>query len=132
RSYLTSTTQMPNKTLNRRALKQAADRNLHAKRRTDPADQPRCQKRMAAKLKEVVINPYPLNAENLGKQRAQNRLLRAACPTPHNRGEVRRRQRTAVELPVRRQRKRLKHHKRRRNHVVGNAPAHLPAKLRDV
>ena len=47
-----------------------------------PADQPRRQQRVAAQLKEVVVDPDPLNPQHLRKQRAQDLLLRRARPAP--------------------------------------------------
>ena len=53
-----------------RRLEQAADRNLDIERRTDPADQPRRQQRMPAKLEEVVLDADPRKPQHLGKQPA--------------------------------------------------------------
>ena len=47
-----------------------------SKRRADPADQTRRQQRVAAEVEEVVVDADPLDAEHLGEQRAQDRLLR--------------------------------------------------------
>src|SRR4029450_11538355 len=65
----------------RRRFKQAADRNLNAKARTDAADQTRRQQRMAPKRKKVVVDPDTLQPQDLGKQRAQQLLSRAARQT---------------------------------------------------
>ena len=98
--------------------------------RADPADQPRRQQRVPAELEEVVVDADPLDPQHLGKQRAQDRLLRrraahAAAPPATN---LRRRQRTPVELAVRRQRQPLQHHDRRRHHVVRQAAADSAAR----
>ena len=106
-----------------RRLKQAADRHLDVQRRTDPADQTRRQQRVTAELEEVVVDADPLDAQHLGKQRTQDRLLRAARRAVlMRRGKLRLRQRATVELAVRRQRQPLQHHERRRHHVVRQAP----------
>ena len=62
--------------LDARRLEQAADRHLDVQRRPDPADQTRRQQRMPAALEEVVVDADPLDAQHLGKQRTQDRLLR--------------------------------------------------------
>ena len=82
---------------------------------------------VAAQLKEVVVDPDPLQPQHLGKQPAQHRLLRSArrtLQTPSR--KLRRRQRTTVELAVRRQRQPIQHHDRRRHHVVRQARAPAP------
>src|SRR3954469_23429541 len=108
--------------LHRRRLEQAADRKLNIQRRADPADQPRRQQRMTPKRKEVVVDPHTLQPKHLRKQRAQDLLLRRARYPPHRTHRLlRRRQRTTVKLAVGRQRKPLKHHKRRWHHVLGKA-----------
>jgi hypothetical protein len=67
---------------------------------------------MSAALEEVVVDPDPLDAEHLGKQRAQDRLLRR----PRRPLRMRRTQSSgsgsapAVELAVWRQRQPLQHH----------------------
>ena len=61
-----------------RRLEQAADRNLDPQHRPHPADQPRRQQRVAAKLEEVVVDADPRNPQHLGKQPAQDLLLRRA------------------------------------------------------
>ena len=53
--------------------------------------------------KEIVVDADPLDPEHLGEQAAQNLLLRRARLTPPS-PRLRRRQRRAVELAVRRQR----------------------------
>src|SRR5712691_10528410 len=121
------------KPLNRRRFEQAADRNLHIQYRTDTADQSQRQQRMAPKLEEVVVAPNPPDPQNLGKQTAQDLLLRRARQTPYpRRRQVRRRQRTPVELAVRRQRKTIQNHNRRRNHVVGKAQPHMRPQPRRI
>ena len=73
---------------------------------------------------EVVVDADPLQPQHLGKQRAQDLLLRrarrraapssASGPAPAA---------PAVELAVRRQRQPIQHHKRRRHHVVRQGSA---------
>src|SRR4029079_4554427 len=100
----------PRQRRNARRLEQAADRNLDIERRTDPADQPRRQQRMPAKLEEVVLDPDPRKPQHLGKQFEQQRLLRRARRTTRTAGrKLRLRQRTPVELAVRRQRQPVQH-----------------------
>src|SRR5262245_3816601 len=62
----------------RRRFEQTADRNLNTKARTNAADQTRRQQRMAPKRKKVVVDPNTLQPQDLGKQRAQQLLTRAA------------------------------------------------------
>src|SRR6478672_4411266 len=100
----------------RRRFEQAADRNLNIKARTDAADQARRQQRMPAKRKEVVVDPNTLQTQYLGKQRAQQLLTRIARQTHHPSTNLRRRQRPAVKLPVRSQRKTIQNNDRRRHH----------------
>ena len=84
---------------------------------------------VAAQLEEVVVDADPLDAQHLGEQPAQHRLrgVRGArCTRPD--AELRLRQRTPVELAVRRQRQPLQHHKRRRHHVVRQRAAPAAAR----
>src|SRR3954469_2517303 len=119
--------------LNRRCLEQAADRKLNIQRRADPADQTRRQQRMAPERKEVVVDPHTLQTKHLRKQRAQDLLLRRAWYPPHRSHRLlRRRQRTTVKLAVGRQRKPLKHHKRRWHHVLGKAPTQMRTQHRSI
>src|SRR3974390_65362 len=52
----------------RRRLEQVADRQLNIQARTDAADQPHREERMAAKLEEIVLNPYPRHPQHFRKQ----------------------------------------------------------------
>src|SRR5262249_43053159 len=101
-----------NQPSHRRRLEQAADRNLNIKARTDAADQTRRQQRMAPKRKKVILNPNTLQSQHLGKQRAQQLLSRIARQTNNPSPNLRRRQRRAVKLPVRRQRQALQYNDR--------------------
>src|SRR5262249_57259960 len=96
----------------RRSFEQAADRNLNTKARTKAADQTRHKQRMAPKREEVVVDPNTLQSQDLGKQGAQQLLPRAARQTRYTSTNLGRRQRSAVQLPVRRQRKTIQNHKR--------------------
>src|SRR5215510_4110347 len=96
----------------RRRLKQAADRYLNIKARTDAADQTRRQQRMAPKRKEVIIDPHTLQPQYLGKQRAQQLLTRIARQTNNPSTNLRRWQCPAVKLPVRRQRQTIQNNDR--------------------
>src|SRR4029434_606493 len=104
---------------NRRRLKQAADRQLDIKARPDPADQTRRKQRVTAQRKKVILNPNPRDPQHLRKQRTQNLLLRRARqPTSNPPTKLRRRQRAAVQFPVRRQRQTIKLDDRGTNHVL--------------
>ena len=82
----------------------------------------------AKKLSSIPTRATP---QHLGKQRAQDLLLRRARRTPRRAdARLRRRQRPAVELAVRRQRQPLQHHERRRHHVVRQPLA--PARARSA
>src|SRR6516225_2618078 len=103
----------------RRRFEQAADRKLNIKARTDAADQTRRQQRMAPKRKEVILDPDTLQTQYLGKQSAQQLLSRIARQSQNTSTNLRRWQRPAVKLPVRRQRKTIQNNDRGRHHVVG-------------
>src|SRR5262245_51230104 len=121
---------LPHQTRYRRRLKQAADRDLNTQRRTHPADQTRRKQRMAPKRKEVVVNPNTRDPKHLRKQRAQNLLARRPrLPTSHQPRHLRRRQRTTVELPVRRQRQTIQNNIPSRNHVLGKEPTNMRPQL---
>ncbi len=108
--------------LDGRRLEQAADADIGIHAGADPADQPDRQQRMAAQFEEVVVDADPLDAEHLGKQSAEDLLLRRARRAARMRWRrLGRRQRAAVELAVRRQRQLVESHDRRRHHVVGQA-----------
>ncbi len=88
---------------------------------------------MTAELEEVVVDADALQPQHLGEQCAQHLLLRRARQTPHvSRGEVRRRQRLAVELAVGRERKLVQRHERRRHHVVRQARTEMRAQRRGI
>src|SRR5262245_45674125 len=128
----TPISQTLHKPTNRPRLKQAADRNLNIKARADPADQTRRKQRVTTQLKKVVLNPNPLDPQNLRKQRAQQLLLRRARKAPNASAILRRRERGSVKLPVRRQRKSVQNNNRRRNHVVGKPPTDMRAQLAGI
>ena len=118
---------------NARRLEQAADADLHIQAGTNPADQPDRQQRMPAQFEEVVVDPDPLDTQNLRKQPAQDLLLRRAGRTPNRCcRKLRSRKRATVKLAVRRQRKTIQHHKRRRNHVVRQAQCKMRPQLRSI
>src|SRR5499433_4589984 len=94
----------------RRRFEQTADRYLNTKARTHAADQTRHQQRMAPKREEVVVDPNTLQSQDLGKQPTQQLLPRTARQTQYRSTNLRRRQRCAVQLPVRRQRKTIQNH----------------------
>src|SRR5215510_13856462 len=116
----------------RRRLKQAADRYLNLKARTHAADQTRRKQRMAPKRKKVVVDPNSLQPQDLGKQSAQQLLTRTARKTQYRSPHLRRRQRSAVQLPVRRQRQMLQNHNRRRHHVLGKARSNMRTQRRRI
>src|SRR6266498_2873032 len=117
----------------RRRLKQAADRQLNIKARADPADQTRRKQRVTAQRKEVILNPNSRDPQYLRKQRAQNLLLRRARQTTANPPPIlRRRQRCAVQLPVRRQRKTIQLDNRRRNHVIRQPQTNMRTQRRRI
>src|SRR5262249_17364456 len=91
------------------------------KARTHAADHTRRKQRMTTKRKKVVVDPNTLQTQYLGKQRAQQLLPRTARHTRNQTPNLRRRQRTAVKLPVRRQRQTIQNNDRRRHQVVGRA-----------
>ena len=88
---------------------------------------------MSAALEEVVVDADPLDAEHLGKQRTQDRLLRRPRrPMRMRRPKLRLRQRPAVELAVRRERQPLQHHQRGWHHVVRQLPRQRGPQRRGV
>src|SRR5262245_9179286 len=96
----------------RRCFEQAAARNLNTKARTQAADQSRHTQPMTTKGEEMRAEPTPLRPPDLGKQPTQQLLTRAARQTRYRSTKLRRRQRTAVQLPVRRQRKTIQNNDR--------------------
>src|SRR5260370_12584980 len=87
---------------------------------------------MPAKRKKVVVNPNTLKTQDLGKQPAQQLLTRIARQTQNPSTNLRRRQRTAVQLPVRRQRQTIQNNNRRRHHVVGQARPNMRTQRRRI
>src|SRR5438128_9256988 len=87
---------------------------------------------VAPESKEVVVNPNPIDPENLRKQRAQQLLLRTARQTTNRRPKLRRRKRRAVKLPVRRQRKTIQNNDRRRHHVLGKPRSNMRSQLTSI
>src|ERR1700745_3046211 len=116
----------------RRRLEQAADRDLNIKARTDAADQARRQQRMPTKRKEIILNPDTLQSQDLGKQGAQQLLAWIARQAQNRSPQLRRRQRPAVQLPVRSQRKTIKKNDRRRPHVVGQPRSNMRTQRRPI
>src|SRR5229473_7461427 len=87
---------------------------------------------MPAKRKKVVINPNTLQTQYLGKQRAQQLLSRIARKSQNTSTNLRRRQRPAVKLPVRSQRKTIQNNDRGRHHVVGKARPNMRPQRRTI
>src|SRR5258708_16156875 len=87
---------------------------------------------MPAKRKKVVVNPNTLQTQDLGKQPAQQLLSRIARKSQNTSTNLRRRQRTAVQLPVRRQRQTIQNNNRRRHHVVGQARPNMRTQRRRI
>ena len=117
--------------LDGRRLEQAADADIGIHARANPADQPDRQQRVPAELEEIVVDADPLDAEHLGKQPAEDFLLRRARRAARvRRRQVRLGQRAAVELAVRRQRQLVESDDRRRHHVVRQAGAEVLAQRR--
>ena len=74
---------------------------------------------VAAKLEEVVVEPDTPDTQNLAIELAQDRLDRRPRRTiPAPQAKLRLRQRTTVQLAVRRQRQPIKLDQRRRHHVL--------------
>src|ERR1700728_4212279 len=73
---------------------------------------------MAAQLKKVIVQPHPLEPQYLGEQRTENLLFRRPrCPILPGRYKLRCRQRLAVQLSVRCERKGGQYHHSRRYHI---------------
>src|SRR6266481_4341329 len=87
---------------------------------------------VAPERKKVVVNPDTLQTQYLGKQRAQQLLTRIARKSQYRSPHLRRRQRPAVKLPVRRQRQTIQKHDRRRHHVVGKARSNMRTQRRPI
>ena len=125
---------------NRRRRRQSHNRLMleHRPRRDQktrlagPAHQLDRHDAVAAERKEIVVNADPLNPEHLGKQPAQDLLLRRPRTAHNRRRQIRRRKRLAVELAVRRQRQGSQNNKRRRNHVVRKRRRKLPPQRRHI
>src|SRR5262245_2647061 len=87
---------------------------------------------MPAKRKKIILDPNSPQPQDLGKQRAQPSLPRTARQTHHTSTKLRRRQRSTVKLPVRRQRQMLQNHNRRRHHVLGKARSNMRTQPRRI
>ena len=88
---------------------------------------------VAAEFEEVVVQPHTTDPQHLGEQSAQHRLRRRPRrPVRPRRTRLRRRQRTAVELAVLRQRQPVQNHERRRHHVVRKRRRQRQPKLRHI
>src|SRR6266540_4282330 len=97
-----------------RLMLENRSRRDHQTRFAGPAHQLDRDNAVAPKREEVVLNPNSRDPQYLRKQRAQNLLLRRARQTTANPPPIlRRRQRCAVQLPVRRQRKTIQLDNRR-------------------
>ena len=89
----------------RRVLEHRPDVSSAPKHGPDPADQPDRQQRVAAEVEEVVVDPDPLDPEDLREQFTQRDFLRSGWfRTPHNGADVGHRQSAPVQFSVHRQR----------------------------
>ena len=85
---------------------------------------------MAPECEEVVVDPHPLQPQHLRKQGAQDLFPRRTRQTPSRpMRQVRRRQRSPIELAVGREGKTIQHHKGRRDHVFGKATRKICTQL---
>ena len=88
---------------------------------------------VAPQRKEVVVDADPLKPQNLGKQPAQDLLLRRARSAAARRNlRLRRRQRATVQLAVRRQRQPIQNHQRRRHQVLRQPLQKRPPQHRTI
>src|SRR5262245_62130994 len=87
---------------------------------------------MAPKRKKVVVEPNTLQSQYLRKQRAQHLLPRTARQSRNQSPHLRRRQRTAVKLPVRRQWQTTPNNCPCRHQVVGKARPNLRTQPRRI
>src|SRR5207248_2683293 len=87
---------------------------------------------VASEREEIVLDPNSLDTQNLRKQTAQNLLTRRARRAKTEPTNRRRRQCSAVKLPVRRQWKMIKLHYRRRHQVVRKPRTNLRAQLPSI
>ena len=104
---------------------------LDSEGRPDTRHDLRRQERVTAELEEVVRSADLLALEHIAPDRRQELL--SARPRRHvgARGNgVRRRQRLAIDLAVRRQRQRVERDERRRHHVLGQLRRERDAQLR--
>src|SRR5205809_92090 len=83
RSGLTIVGEVLDQRFDGRCLEQGADRNLDIEARPDPADQTRRQQRMPTQRKEVVVDPYPFEAQHLREQATEHFLLRRTRTAHH-------------------------------------------------
>ena len=125
--------QNPRQSLDRRLLEEQADRHLHPERLAQPADHLRGQERVAADLEEVVLRANAAGPEQLcpetGDQLFHRRARRHVGSLNAIRTVVRRRQGPTVHLAAGRQRQRIQHHKRGRDHVVRQPLGQVVAQL---
>nr|WP_155290497.1 hypothetical protein [Rhodococcus fascians] len=103
---------------NRRRLEQHAHRHGGVECHSEPRDHLGGDQRVTAELEEVVVQSYPLDAENLGEDVGDDLFDRCRRCAEISHLEHRRRQCAPVQLSVDRQRNRLQRNECRRNHVL--------------
>ncbi|WP_167735563.1 hypothetical protein [Rhodococcus sp. 1R11] len=102
----------------RRRLEQHAHRHGGVESDSEPRDHLGGDQRVAAELEEVVVQSYPLDAEDVGEDVGDDLFDRCRRCAEISHLEHRRRQCAPVQLSVDRQRNRLQRNERRRNHVL--------------
>src|ERR671929_111607 len=86
---------------------------------------------MPTQGEEVIINPHPRKAQHLREPLTHQLLHRRTRPPPHPSLKLRRRQPRPIQLPIRRQRQGIQHHKRSRHHIIRHPRPHeLPQHIR--
>ena len=108
---------------NRVVCIQRSQRERLPKRLLNLAHQANGEQRVTAQVKKVIVDADPRNTQHLGVERRQLYLgggaRRGVVLAQGDRGNIRSRQRLAINFAARRQRPSAHHDKRRRQHIVG-------------
>src|SRR6266850_2091145 len=105
-----------------RFFKQGSSWEIHVEDVPNTRHSLNCQQRMAAQVEEIVVDTDLLHLQHFGPNSSQGLLGLSSWPDKGVSGLQtlvgRSGQRFAIELAIRRQRKALHQHERRRNHVL--------------
>src|SRR6185437_13831093 len=101
-----------------RALFKHIPHRKHHTSRTRPTHQLNRNNTVPTQSEKVIINTHPRKTQHLREHLTHHLLLRSPRPPTNPSLKLRRRQRPPIQLPIRRQRQTIHHHKRHRNHIL--------------